>query len=158
MVQNIDNQNNKYVSINKIATSNEGRAIYELKEANGNIVGKLSIPQVDCDRFEKAYNDIISSAPQLEEYMKNNSSPAAMKKMKKKTNWLVFGFAGIGALIPAIRIKTADDFVKIISTIAGGIAGLAVGIGLNNAFLIPPGMRKMNKATKEISKIDIKPA
>ena len=159
MVQNVNNQNNNYGSIARVGTTQEGRAIYELVQPNGQIAGKMTIPQADCDRFEKAYQDIVSGAPKMEAYMKKHSSPEATKKRKKLSNWLIFGTAGLGALIPAIFVKGGKHpgLKQVSLTLCGLIAGFAGGIGLNYAFLMPPGMRNMSKASKELSKIDIQP-
>ncbi|MCQ2739508.1 MAG: hypothetical protein MJ237_04690 [bacterium] len=161
MVQGVSGQsNNNFGTINRIGTTTDGRIIYELKDPEGNTSGRVSLPQTDCDRFEKAYNDILSVAPQMSEYMKNKPTPEEMKKRKKLSKLLVLGPAAIGALIPAIVIKKGKhvELKQVLFTIGGFIAGLVGGINLNKAIMLPPGATKFTKATQELSKLDIKAA
>lgn len=155
MVQNISNQN-PYGSINRVGQTNDGRVIYQVTDPTGKEAGKMSVAQADCDVFEKSYKDIMESVPKLQKYAEKHSSPDDMKKVQSRSRWITASFAVVGGLIPMIKTKGAT-WKQVLFTLCGTVAGLAAGIATSYAVTAPPGAAKMAKATKAISKLDIRP-
>ena len=56
-----------------------GRVVYQVIDGNGQEAGKMSIPQKDCDVFEKSYKDIIETAPKLQKFAEKHSSEDSRK-------------------------------------------------------------------------------
>ena len=109
MVQNISKQPNTYGAINKIGVTENGRAIYQVIDGTGQTAGKMSIPQKDCDIFEKSYKDIIETAPKLQKFAEKHSTEESRKKLKKTSNWIT-GLCTAGAAGVAIW-KTTNDLI-----------------------------------------------
>ncbi len=154
MVQGINAAQNPQVSINKIGTTPEGRTIYEIKDAKGN-GGKLTINSVDCDTFEKSYNDFLEYGPKLEEYLKN-TPPEKIKKKQKLAKWIVGLGVAIGGGIPALKIKS-NWYIQLPAIVGGALVGLLTGTFIARKTTTPPGGEEIAKASSNLSKIDIQP-
>lgn len=160
MVQNINNQTNPYGAINKIGITDNGRAIYQVIDGEGKFAGKMSIPQKDCDIFEKSYKDIIDTAPKLQKFAEKHSSADALKKLKKTANWIIGGGAIAGAgvgIFGCSKLKIFSTWKQVLATLATTGIGLIASARLASAVTMPDGISKFNKATQNISKIDIQP-
>ena len=158
MVQSTGIGQNQYGTINRVGMTQEGRAVYQITSADGYQSANVSIPAQDCDRFERAYSDMMDAAPKLEQYMQTHSSPEDMKKVKRKAGWILGGTTGVGFLIPALATKNMGSKVwKWVITIAGTIAGFFAGSILSAKASIPPGAKEFTNATKIISEIDVQP-
>ena len=151
------NNQNPYGSINKVGTSNDGRVIYQVVGADGNVKGGLSVAPNDCDKFERSYQSLMEAAPKVEKYMKNHTEED-LKKLQKKGRRITGLSAFAGGIIPAILIHKPDKFlVQLLCTTAGAAAGFFTGLQIAKKITIPPGAEQMSKASKEMSKLDIKP-
>lgn len=146
-----------YGSIDKIGTSPDGRVIYQVVDPDGKVAGGLSVAPNDCDKFEHSYKSIMEAAPKVESYMKTHTQED-VKSLQKKGRWITGISACIGGLIPAIFIHKPDNwFIQFLFTLAGTIAGGFGGLQIAKKVSVPPGAEEMSKASKEISKLDIKP-
>ena len=153
MVQNVNNKQNNFGTINKIGTTENGRAIYQLTDAEGNIAGKLSIAQNQCDIFEKSYQDIIKSAPKMQDFAQK-MTPEKLAKRKKTANWVLGLSTLTGFLVPAICVRGSWQKTK---TALGTLAGLTIGTIASFKLKNPPGVIKFTKATQNLAKIDAQP-
>lgn len=157
MVQNINMQNtNAYGSIDKIGKTNNGRVVYQITDSNGNIAGKMSIPEKDCDTFEKSYNSIIESAPKLQAYAQT-TTPEDMKKKQKRIGWTIGIGSGIGGFIGIYLSRNMKTWKQILTTLAGTVAGFLTSSYVAGKTMTPPGARELSQATNALSKIDIQP-
>lgn len=158
MVQNISNvQSNNYGSMKKVGTTENGRCIYQVIDEKGKEAGKLSVAAKDCDVFEKSYKDIMESAPKLQKYALENSSPEKMEK-KRKNSKKIIGFSTLaGFALPAILIRKGSTLKKVLLTIGGTLAGLAGGFMASLAYTTPPGAKQFAQATKNLEKLDVQP-
>ena len=152
MVADINNTKNAFGTINKIGKTENNRVIYQLSDNEGNVAGKLTIPETQTDVFEKSYQDIIDSAPKMQKYA-SKMTPEKQKKRKKIANWTLGLSTLTGFLVPAICAKTWQKS----KTALGTVAGLAVGIIASMKLQTPPGAIKFTKATQNLSKIDVQP-
>lgn len=157
MVQNISNQASAYGTINKIGMTENGRVVYQVIDGKGQEAGKMSIPQKDCDVFEKSYRDIMETAPKLQKFAEKHSTEESRKKLKKTSNWTIGLCTVLGAGIGIFKTTNMATWKQVLCTLGTSIAGFAAGIGLSYAFTAPPGITKFNKATQNISKLDIQP-
>ncbi len=156
MVQSINGQNSSFGGINRIGTTPNGRIIYQVVDENGQEAGKMTIAPQDADIFEKSYNDIMESAPKIQKYALEHSSPEDIEKRKKTSQIITLLTTLIGAGIPIYLTRKANStFKQVFATLGGAIAGLAAGMGITFAALTPPGMTKFAKASKNLSKIEI---
>lgn len=152
-MQSVNNQQNSFGTITKIDTVEGGRAVYQLTDINGDVAGKLTIPQQQCDIFEKSYKDIIEVAPKMQEYAQK-MTPEKMEKRKKTANWVLGLSTLAGFLVPAITVRGKGQGWK---TALGTLAGIAVGGFTSFKLKTPPGAMKFAKATQNLSKIDAQP-
>ncbi len=157
MVQNVSNQTSSFGGINRIGTTQNGRIVYEVIDSNGQEAGKLTIPAQDADTFEKSYYDIMDAAPKIQKFSLEHSSAEDMKKRKTASNIMIAAGMIIGAGIPIYLTRKASGWKQVLATVGGVVAGLAAGMGLSFATLTPPGMMKFVKASKNLSKIDVRP-
>lgn len=156
MVQNIGAQTSGLGSVNRIGTTNDGRVIYQVMDPMGQATGKLSVAQKDSDVFEKSYHDMMETAPQIQKFAEKYSTEEAQKKLKKKTSWTIGLSTALGAGIGIFATRhDAKTWRQILVTGAGTLAGLFGGVNLASRFAAPSGMAKFNKATQNISKLDI---
>ena len=158
MVQNISVQNSNQIgSINRIASTQDGRIIYQVVSPDGYEAGKMSVANQDADTFERAYNDIAEVAPKLQEYAQKHSSPEEIEHKNKVAKWTVGVASALGFLIPAYATKKMKLLPQILITLAGTVAGFITGSALSYKMNTPAGMSKFTKAANTISKLDIKP-
>lgn len=151
------NSSNKYGSIERIGEIQNNRVAYILHTPDSEVATKISIPKAECDTFERTYSDIISVAPQMEKFMQKYSTPEGAEQLKKRTRWTIGLPIAIGGLTPAILIRKAKTPIQILCATAGVIAGGITGSLLNNKLNMPPGVNKLNEASKTMSKLDIQP-
>ena len=160
MVQNISNQNaSNYGSINKIGTAENGRAVYQVIDGNGQVAGKLSVAEKDCDTFEKSYRDIMEAAPKLQKYAQN-TPPEKMEKMQRRSKWIITIPALALGLFAAIKTKgegVIGVLKQIFTTLLATGLGLGLGIGVATKTCTPPGSVQFTKASQTLSKLDIQP-
>lgn len=158
MVQNISMSNaNQMGSINRIATSQDGRVIYQVISPDGYEAGKMSVAPQDVDTFERAYNDIVETAPKIQEYAQKHSSPEEIEHKNKVAKWTVGIASGLGFLIPAAFTSKMKLWKQISLTLAGTVTGFITGRVLAYKMTTPAGMAKFANATNTISKLDIQP-
>lgn len=155
MVQNAISPQKAMGTINRIGNTQDGRGIYEIKDPTGKQTGKISIAAKDCDTFEKSYNDLMEAGPKLQEYMQN-TTPEALQKKQKKAKWTVGLLTAICGGLPLLKCP-GSGWVQIPATIAGILVGLMTGSYIARKTLTPPGADQFNKATQNLSKIDIQP-
>jgi hypothetical protein len=155
MIQNVENNNSQYGRVYKLGSLENGRIVYQVVDGSGKDAGKMSIPRKDCDVFEKSYQDILSTAPKLQEYSKK-MTPEKMQKQKKLSRTIIGVCTGVGALIPMIKVK-GNVWKQLAWTAAGTVAGLAAGFGISLKTTTPSGALKFARATNKISKMDIQP-
>ena len=139
--------------VTKSGVTSDGRIIYSVTGADGKRAGAISVASKDRDTFEKSYNNLLDGAAKLQKYASTHTEED-MKKMKKASRWITGISTCVGGMIFACRKNIKHAVLK---TIGGSIAGLAAGIGLSLAFATPPGSLKLAKASKTISKLDVKP-
>ncbi len=160
MVQNVSNQSsNNYGSINRIGTAENGRVIYQVTDGSGQVAGKLSVAQKDCDTFEKSYKDMMEAAPKLQKYVQN-TPPQKMEKMQRLSKWIIAGGVLLGGLIPAIKVKGNGfwgTMKQIGATLLGAGVGLGLGVTVATKTCTPPGSIQFTKASQNLSKVDIQP-
>lgn len=157
MVQSTGLSQNQFGTVTRIGMTQEGRAVYQVVSADGQSGINVSIPGQDCDRFERAYNDLTVAAPKLQAYMESHSSPEEAKKIKKRTAWTIGGTTGVAFLATAIATKKWKPVWKWITSIAGGIAGLFGGAFIAAKMNTPPGAKEFENASKVLSSIDVQP-
>lgn len=153
MTQNVSNQQNMFGTVNRIGLTQNGRAIYELVDGEGNVAGKLTIPQNQCDVFEKSYQDIMKAAPKMQKFAQK-MTPEKMEKRNKTANWILGLSTLTGFLVPAIVVRGKGQFWK---TALGTIAGLSLGTVASFKLKTPPGAMEFSKATQNLSKVDAQP-
>ena len=160
MVRGISGEYNKnsYGNIQRAGTLPNGRTLYRVIDANGKEAGKLSVPIEQRDSFEKAYVDILDSAPQIQKYAREHSSEKERVSRLNKFRTLVTIGGITGAIVPLFLLRNSTSVTKQILTTVGGImTGIATGFGLSMAINSPPGTLKFAKASHKLSKIDIQP-
>ena len=91
-----------YGSIKRMDYKEHGRIIYSVTDSTGKSAGKISVPEEEADSFESAYNDIITSAPEIKSYVDANSSPYDIKRRKNLSIASVAGAGTIGGVASAI--------------------------------------------------------
>ena len=160
MVQNVTvSAPNKYGSVNKIGTTENGRVVYQVIDPQGNLAGNMSVAANQADIFEKSYQDLMKSAPKLEEFSKK-MTPAKIEKRQRTAKWITGLSALVGGGIPAIMVKgegPKGTWKQIGLTALGTIAGLVIGRFIAVKTTTPPGAVEFAKATETISKLDIQP-
>lgn len=156
MVQNINAQMNSYGSINKIGATENGRVIYQVIDGNGKEAGKMSIPQKDCDVFEKSYHDIMETAPKIQKFAEKHSTEESRKKLQKTSNLIIMLASALGIGIGIAKTaKLEQTWKQMLITAGTGLLGFAAGMGISFMTTTPSGMTKFNKATQTLSKLDI---
>lgn len=148
---------NSYGNIQRLGTTPNGRAVYRVIDSSGEESGKLSVPQVEADKFESAYKDIMESAPKIQKFVLENSSEEDIKKRRKLSRIIVGAGGIIGAAIPIACIKNLSTTKRVLSTVAGIIVGISAGFAASLAATTPPGTYKFAKANRTFSKLDIQP-
>lgn len=150
-------QQNPYGNIRRAGILQNGRVIYQVTDSNGKEAGRVTVPQNQVDTFEKAYNDVLNTAPKIQKYVQENSSDDDLRKRRITTQSIVTIGGAIGAFIPLIMTWNKSVLTKIFATGLGIFAGL--GTGFAAAFLssMPPGTYKFEKATQTLADLDIRP-
>ena len=149
---------NPYGNIQRAGSTPNGRAVYRVIDSDGEEAGKLSVPQKDVDTFERAYRDIMETAPGIHKFVQENSSEQDIKKRRNLSRIMIASGGLLGAVIPvAIMRKKASTIKTILAAIAGIVVGLSGGFAASVAATTPPGSFKFAKATRAIAKIDVKP-
>jgi hypothetical protein len=160
MVQNVSGQApNSYGSINRIGMTDNGRVVYQILDGNNNQAVKMSVAQKDCDSFEKAYRDIVESAPKLQRYAQN-TPPEKMQKKQKMAKWIVGGCGLLGGIWPLLKAKGNGfwgGMKQLGLTLLGTGAGLVAGMFIASKMVTPPGAMQFSKATQTLSKLDVQP-
>ena len=162
MVQAYNGNQNSYGSINKIGTTNEGRVVYQVTDQSGQNAGKISIAPQHSDIFERSYNDMMSSAPQIMAYQEKFANPDYINKQKKKASWTLGICSAIGGAIPMLTVKCDGwkGWAKAIGlTAIGTIAGFFAGTFAVRATTPKPpeAINKFEQAVQTISQLDVQP-
>lgn len=152
MVSEVNNAKNAFGTVSKVGKTPDNRVIYQLSDNEGNIAGKISVPETQCDVFEKSYQDIVKVAPKMQKFA-SKMTPEKQQKRKKIANWTLGLSTLTGFLVPAIAAKTWQKS----KTALGTVAGLALGIIASMKLQTPPGAIKFTKATQNLAKIDAQP-
>ena len=153
MVSEVNNKQNSFGTIDRIGIAPNNRVIYQLTDENGQVAGKLTVPETQCDIFEKSYKDIMKTAPKMQKFAEK-LTPEKMQKRKKIANWTLGLSTLTGFLVPAIAVRSKGQFIK---TALGTITGLAAGIFASLKLQTPPGAIKFSKASQNLTKIDAQP-
>ena len=156
MVSGISETSHPFGSIYRTSVIKNGRTVYKVVDSKGNNAGKFSIPVEDCDTFEKAYNDMMTTAPKIQQYVRDNSSPLDIKQRKNIFKLTVGSGGFLGAVIPIYLLRNSPSPTKqILGAVAGIVGGLSLGFGTAMYVNTPPGAFKFEKATHTISNLDI---
>lgn len=148
---------NSYGNIQRMGSTENGRAIYRVIDSDGNEAGRLSVAGTDTDKFESAYRDIMDAAPKIQKYVTENSSEADIKKRRNISRAIVGAGGFIGAAIPIALTRKASTLKQILATVTGVVAGLSAGFATSLAVTTPPGTYKFAKASRTFAKLDIQP-
>lgn len=148
---------NSYGNIQRMGSTENGRAIYRVIDSNGKEAGRLSVAGTDTDKFESAYRDIMDAAPKIQKYVTENSSEADIKKRRNISRAIVGAGGFIGAAIPIALTRKASTLKQILATVTGVVAGLSAGFATSLAVTTPPGTYKFAKASRTFAKLDIQP-
>ena len=148
---------NSYGNIQKIGSTEHGRAIYRVIDSDGKEAGRLSVAGTDTDKFESAYRDIMDAAPKIQKYVAENSSEADIKKRRNLSRAIVGAGGLIGAAVPIALTRKASTLKQILATVAGVVVGLSAGFATSLSVTTPPGTYKFAKASRTFAKLDIQP-
>ena len=148
---------NSYCNIQKIGSTEHGRAIYRVIDSDGKEAGRLSVAGTDTDKFESAYRDIMDAAPKIQKYVTENSSEADIKKRRNLSRAIVGAGGLIGVAVPIALTRKASTLQRILATVAGVVAGLSAGFVTSLSVTTPPGTYKFAKASRTFAKLDIQP-
>lgn len=148
---------NSYGNIQRMGSTENGRAIYRVIDSDGKEAGRLSVAGPDTDKFESAYRDIMDAAPKIQKYVTENSSEADIKKRRNLSRAIVGVGGFLGAAIPIALTRKASTLNQIIATVAGVVAGLSAGFATSLSVTTPPGTYKFAKASRTFAKLDIQP-
>jgi len=158
MTQNINTMAPKSMgSITRIGTTENGRGIYQVKQSDGKVAGKISVAAEHCDTFEKSYNELKENAPKLQRFMEKHGSPEEMKKRQRKAKNLTLLLTAIGTAIPMLLVKGKTWKKQVPLTLLGTIVGLGTGLFAGIKLNTPPGGLAVTKATQNLSKLDVQP-
>ena len=151
---NFYNQQHQYGNLQRIGNQ-DGRTIYRVIDSTGEEAGKMSVATNQADTFEKAYIDMMKSAPQIQKFALENSTPDAIQK-KKKLSKIIVGASALTTTGLAIYLTRKSSTIKqILSTVIGAAAGLVIGLAGAIKISTPPGAYKFTQASNTISKLDI---
>ena len=151
---NFNNQQHQYGNLQRIGNK-DGRTVYRVIDPTGEEVGKMTVATNQADTFEKAYIDMMKSAPQIQKFALENSTPEAIQK-KKNLSKIIVGASALTTTGLAIYLSRKTSTIKqILSTIIGAAAGLVIGLAGAMKISTPPGAYKFSQAGNTISKLDI---
>ncbi len=148
---------NSYGNIQRMGSTENGRAIYRVIDSDGKEAGRLSVAGTDTDKFESAYRDIMDAAPKIQKYVTENSSEADIKKRRNLSRAIVGAGGFIGAAVPIALTRKASTLKQILATVAGVVVGLSAGFATSLSVTTPPGTYKFAKASRTFAKLDIQP-
>ena len=148
---------NSYGNIQRMGSTENGRAIYRVIDSDGKEAGRLSVAGTDTDKFESAYRDIMDAAPKIQKYVTENSSEADIKKRRNLSRAIVGVGGFLGAAIPIALTRKASTLKQILATVTGVVAGLSAGFAASLSVTTPPGTYKFAKASRTFAKLDIQP-
>lgn len=148
---------NSYGNIQRMGSTENGRAIYRVIDSDGKEAGRLSVAGTDTDKFESAYRDIMDAAPKIQKYVTENSSEADIKKRRNLSRAIVGAGGFIGAAVPIALTRKASTLQQILATVAGVVVGLSAGFATSLSVTTPPGTYKFAKASRTFAKLDIQP-
>ena len=148
MVQNASMSQSQFGTIARVGMTQDGRAVYQVVSADGKSGMNVSIPNHDCDRFERAYNDLTEAAPKLQAYMETHSTPEAAKKVRRRTAWTIGGVTGAAFIGTSLLTRKWKPVWKWLTTIAGGIAGFVGGAVVAAKMSTPPGAKSLKMLQK----------
>ena len=148
---------NSYGNIQRMGSTENGRAIYRVIDSDGKEAGRLSVAGTDTDKFESAYRDIMDAAPKIQKYVTENSSEADIKKRRNLSRAIVGAGGFIGAAVPIALTRKATTLQQILATVAGVVVGLSAGFATSLSVTTPPGTYKFAKASRTFAKLDIQP-
>lgn len=148
---------NSYGNIQRMGSTENGRAIYRVIDSDGKEAGRLSVAGADTDKFESAYRDIMDAAPKIQKYVTENSSEADIKKRRNISRAIVGAGGFLGAAIPIALTRKASTLKRILATVIGVVAGLSAGFATSLSVTTPPGTYKFAKASRTFAKLDIQP-
>lgn len=160
MVQGIfgNTNQNSYGDIRRSGYITGGRTVYTVIDSNGHEAGKLSVPHKQTDSFEKAYKDIIRTAPKIQQYAREHSTEQDRQKRLKSLRFILATGGFIGAAIPLAILRNSTSVIKqVLGSVAGIVVGISSAFGVSMFANSPPGTVKFARATHELSKIDIQP-
>ena len=148
---------NSYGNIQRMGSTENGRAIYRVIDSDGKEAGRLSVAGTDTDKFESAYRDIMDAAPKIQKYVTENSSEADIKKRRNLSRAIVGVGGFLGAAIPIALTRKASTLKQILATVTGVVTGLSAGFATSLSVTTPPGTYKFAKASRTFAKLDIQP-
>ncbi len=150
---------NNFGTITRVGNTNSGRAVYEVKDPEGKPAGKITIPQQNCDVFEKSYTDMLDAAPKMEEFAKEAATPERQEKNRKINKWSRIIGAGAGLIASSllVRKKISKYWLQALICVPATLAGLFGGAYAGTRLTTPNYAIKFTKAMQNISKIDVQP-
>jgi hypothetical protein len=128
----------------------DGRYSYTINNPMGNESVSFSVKPEDSDSFEK-------SVATMNEFGAKANDPKEIKKNKIKSLAAFIGLLGAGIAAPAILTRNSKTWVKILSTVGGGVAGFAAGVLGFVKCAMPKGMKEAQKAQEVLATLDIRP-
>jgi hypothetical protein len=147
-----------YGNVIRVCDLPNGRVMYNVVDSEVHKAGKLSIPADEVDKFESSYTQILDSAPKIQAYVDANSSESSIRKRRNIARGIIAASGIIGAGIPLMILKKSTSVTKkILGAVAGVVTGLSAGFVASLSVTTPPGSIEFAKATRELSKLDIKP-
>ena len=154
----VDIKQNPYGNIRRINTMLNGRVLYRVTDSEGKEAGKLTIPEKEVDSFESSYKTILDTAPKIQAYVDANSSKQAVRKRRNLARMIIGASGIVGLAVPLIVLKNSTSITKkILGAVAGIVAGLSAGFLASLSVTTPPGSLEFARATRNLSKLDIKP-
>ena len=147
---------NSYGNIQRVGIRSN-RVIYRVIDSKGKEAGMMTVDKKDADTFEKSYIDIMSTAPKIQKYVSEHSSPEELQRRRTMSRVCIGAGTVIGAILPPILMKKASVTKKILSSIGGIVLGLTAGFAASLSISTPPGALKFARASRTLSKIDIQP-
>ncbi len=157
MINSLSFRESSFGNIQKIGLTQNGRTVYRIIDSKGEEAGRLSLPQNEVDTFESAYRDIMDTAPRIQKYALENSSEEDIKRRRNLSRTIVCTGGAIGGITPLLLTKNLSPIKRILTTVAGIIAGISGGFAASIAATAPPGSYKFAKASNTFSKLDIQP-
>ena len=147
---------NPFGTVERIGELPNGRTLYKLTDSEGKSAGKLTVPMEQVDVFESSYKEILDTAPKIQDYVLNHSSEEAIKKRRNYARAIVGASGVAGLLLPLVALSRSTSVTKkILSAVAGIVAGLSAGFVASLGVTTPPGSFEFAKASRTLSKLDI---